>query len=167
MPTEYITNLSGIQSAHARIQDGIHCTPVLTSTALNELATKTSGTPRELFLKCENFQKMGAFKIRGGLNAVRSLSDADAAKGVVTHSSGNFAQAVALAARQRGVPAHIVMPSNAPGVKRRAVEGYGARVVSCEPNLQARQSTADAIGAETGATFLHPLKKNFLKKIFG
>ena len=111
---------------------------------------------RALFFKCENFQKIGAFKMRGALNAVLLLSDEAAARGVVTHSSGNFAQAVALAARHRGIPAHIVMPENAPVVKRRAVEGYGARVIMCPATLAARQSTADAVRAETGATFLHP-----------
>ena len=99
---------------------------------------------------------MGAFKFRGATNAVLSLDDQQARSGVVTHSSGNHAQAVALAAAQRGIPAHIVMPTSAPEVKRQAVEGYGARVISCEPTLQARESTAAEVLLETGAEFIHP-----------
>jgi threonine dehydratase len=148
--TTYAADLQSIQGAAGRIAGGVHCTPVLTSTALDARAG------RALFLKCENFQKVGAFKMRGALNAVMSLDDDAARCGVVTHSSGNFAQAVALSARVRGVPAHIVMPENAPEVKRRAVEGYGARVIQCPATLPDRQRTADAVQAETGATFLHP-----------
>lgn len=146
----YATDLTQIRSAHARIQPFIHRTPVLTCTSLDAMAA------RPLFFKCENFQKVGAFKMRGAMNAVLCLSEAQAAKGVVTHSSGNFAQAVALAARLRGVPAHIVMPSNAPAVKRRAVEGYGAQVRTCESTLAARESAAAALVAQTGGTLLHP-----------
>src|SRR5205814_5415951 len=111
---------------------------------------------RSLFFKCENFQKVGAFKFRGACNAVFKLPAEVAARGVVTHSSGNHAQALALAAKLRGIPAHIVMPSNASPVKRRAVEGYGARVIACEPKLEARESTAAAVLAETGATLIPP-----------
>ena len=150
MTDSYAADLQSIQAAHERIRSGIHRTPILTSSAL-DLRAK-----RSLFLKCENFQKVGAFKMRGALNAVMSLSAEEAKRGVVTHSSGNFAQAVALSARHRGIPAHIVMPENAPEVKRRAVEGYGARVIQCPATLADRQRSADAVQEETGATFLHP-----------
>ena len=146
----YAANLLAIQDAHQRIAAHIHRTPVLTCRTLDTLA----GT--SLFFKCENFQRVGAFKMRGALNAVLSLSPEAAAQGVVTHSSGNFAQAVAASAGIRGIPAHIVMPENAPGVKRRAVEGYGARVIPCTPTLAAREETAEAVRKETGATLLHP-----------
>ena len=111
---------------------------------------------RRLFFKCEQFQKVGAFKFRGACNAVMRLGDADARRGVVTHSSGNHAQALALAAKLRGIPAHIVMPSNATPVKRRAVEDYGARVVACEPTLAARETTVAQVQAETGAILIPP-----------
>jgi threonine dehydratase len=127
-----------------------HRTPVMTCSAIDEIAE------RRLFFKCENFQKVGAFKFRGAFNAVSQLSDEDAANGVVTHSSGNHAQALALAAQMRGIPAYIVMPSTAPIVKKAAVEGYGAEVIVCEPTLAARESTADEVKARTGATFIHP-----------
>jgi len=141
---------SDILSARARIAPFAHRTPVFTCRALNDLAG------RELFFKCENFQKVGAFKFRGACNAVLSLTDDDAARGVVTHSSGNHAQALALAARMRGIAAHIVMPRTAPPVKRRAVEGYGATVYECEPTLDARESATARILEETGATLIHP-----------
>ena len=115
---------------------------------------------KSLHFKCENFQKVGAFKMRGALNAILSLPEAVRARGVVTHSSGNFAQAVALAARLSGIPAHIVMPSNSPVVKRRAVEGYGGQVVLCEPTLAARESTAAAIVESTGGELLHPFDQD-------
>ncbi len=111
---------------------------------------------RALFFKCECFQRVGAFKIRGAMNAVLSLSDADAARGVVTHSSGNHAQALALAAKTRGIEAHVVMPKNAPRVKRAAVEGYGARVIPCEPTLTSRSETAERVAKETGAVMVPP-----------
>jgi threonine dehydratase/serine racemase len=111
---------------------------------------------RQLFFKCEQWQKVGAFKFRGAANAVLQLSDAQAKIGVVTHSSGNHAQALALAARERGIPAYIVMPSNAPAVKRLAVEGYGGEVIQCEPNLPAREATAAQVQARTGATLIPP-----------
>jgi threonine dehydratase/serine racemase len=152
--TRYAADLEQIQAAHNRIQPFVHRTPVLTSSSLDAMAG------RSLFFKCENFQKVGAFKMRGAMNALLCLSAEQAARGVVTHSSGNFAQAVALAAKLRGVPAHIVMPSNAPAVKRRAVEGYGAHVLSCEPTLQARESAAADLVAQTGGTFLHPFDQD-------
>jgi len=111
---------------------------------------------RAVFFKCENFQRVGAFKFRGACNAVQKLSEEDARKGVVTHSSGNHAQALALAAKMRGVPAYIVMPSNAPEVKKAAVAGYGGRITECAPTLEARETTCDTIRAATGATFIHP-----------
>ena len=109
-----------------------------------------------VFFKCENFQKVGAFKFRGATNAVWALTDEEAARGVLTHSSGNHAQALALAAKQRGIRAWIVMPNNAPGVKRRAVEGYGATVVECASTIADRETTAARVQEETGATFIHP-----------
>ncbi len=109
-----------------------------------------------LFFKCENFQKAGAFKFRGACNAIFSLSDEQASRGVVTHSSGNFAAALALAARKRGISARIVMPSNAPAVKVDAVKGYGGVITFCEPTLTSRESSAAKVIKETGATFVHP-----------
>lgn len=142
--------LSDIQSARERIGKFIHRTPVLTCGSLDERVGA------RVFLKCENFQKVGAFKFRGACNAVLSLSDEEAARGVVCHSSGNHAQALALAARMRGVPAFIVMPDNSPSVKKAAVAGYGGRITFCEPTLAARESTTAGIIAETGATEVHP-----------
>jgi threonine dehydratase len=110
----------------------------------------------ELFFKCENLQRVGAFKFRGASNAVLSLDAEEAARGVATHSSGNHAQALALAARLRGIPAHIVMPENAPAVKQRAVRDYGAEITFCEPTLEARESTLADVIARTGAAFVHP-----------
>src|SRR6516225_11025886 len=124
-----------ICAAHERIRPYIHRTPVLTSSRLDE----ASGA--KLFFKCENLQKIGAFKARGATNAVFSLDDATAKRGVATHSSGNHGAAVARAAKLRGIPAHIVMPSNSAKVKVRAVEGYGAHVVFCEPTEAARETT--------------------------
>src|SRR5204863_6485958 len=138
-----------ILSARERIQPYIHRTVVLTSSRLNE-ASKAS-----LFFKCENFQKIGAFKARGATNAVFSLDDATARHGVATHSSGNHGAAVARAAKLRGIPAHIVMPSNSAKVKIRAVEGYGARVVFCEATEEARDATCADVIAKTGATLIH------------
>lgn len=139
-----------VQQAAKTIEGVAHRTPVMTCSAIDEIAG------RRLFFKCENFQKVGAFKFRGAFNAVSQLSDEDAGNGVVTHSSGNHAQALALAAKMRGVPAYIVMPSTAPAVKKAAVEGYGAEVIVCEPTLAARESTADEVKARTGASFIHP-----------
>jgi threonine dehydratase len=110
----------------------------------------------ELFFKCENFQKMGAFKMRGATNAILQLSDGQKQKGVVTHSSGNFAQALALSAKSLGIKAYIVMPNNSPEVKKKAVKGYGGIITECEPTLEDREKTAAKIKQEKGATFVHP-----------
>nr|WP_294903316.1 pyridoxal-phosphate dependent enzyme [uncultured Lacibacter sp.] len=139
-----------IQLAHERIKPFIHKTPVLTCNTINKLAGA------ELFFKCENFQKIGAFKIRGGMNAVLTLPKEKAAKGIATHSSGNHAQAIAYAARETGTKAYVVMPSNSPSVKVEAVQGYGAEVTFCAPNQQAREETLQAIVDKTGAEFIHP-----------
>jgi len=139
-----------IVEAAARIRDVAHRTPVLSSRTLSGM----SGA--DLFFKCENLQRVGAFKFRGASNAVLSLGEEEAARGVATHSSGNHAQALALAARLRGIPAHIVMPENAPAVKQRAVRGYGAEITFCAPTLEARESTLAEVIARTGATFIHP-----------
>lgn len=145
-----IPTLSDIQEAHAKIKDHIHRTPVLTNRQVDER------TGSEVFFKCENFQRVGAFKFRGASNAVFSLPDKEASKGVATHSSGNHAQAIALAARMRNIPAYIVMPENSPEVKKRAVAGYGADITFCEPTQQARESTLEKVVEDTGATFIHP-----------
>lgn len=139
-----------VEAASRRIADHVHRTPVMTSRTLDE----RSGA--SLFFKCENLQRVGAFKMRGATNAIFSLNEDALRHGVATHSSGNHAQAVALAAKLRGVPAHIVMPTSAPAVKRAAVEGYGARVVPCEPTLEARETTLAHVVSETGATAVHP-----------
>src|SRR5881394_3131217 len=141
--------LDSIRAAHERIRAYINRTPVLTSLRLDE----ASGA--SLFFKCENFQKDGAFKARGATNAVFSLDDATSRRGVATHSSGNHGAAVARAAKLRGIPAHIVMPSNSAKVKIRAVESYGARVVFCEPTDEAREATCADVIAKTGATLIH------------
>ena len=142
--------LEDIRQAAHRIAGLIHHTPVLTCRSMDEIAGA------RLFFKCENLQKVGAFKMRGAANAVFSLAADEAARGVATHSSGNHAQALALAARLRGVPAYVVMPSSAPEVKRRAVAGYGAEIITCAPTLAARESTLDEVVARTGAAFIHP-----------
>ena len=143
-------DLGDIRRAHQRISSAIHRTPVLTSTAINRMVGA------RLFFKCENFQKVGAFKFRGACNAVFSLTDKEASRGVVTHSSGNHAAALALAARTRGIPARIVMPSNAPPVKIAAVKGYGGIITFCEPTLTARETTAKEVIDKTGGLFIHP-----------
>jgi len=143
------TNEDIIRS-HQRILPYIHRTPVFTSQMINDI----SGA--KLFFKCENFQKMGAFKMRGATNAILQLSDVQKQKGVVTHSSGNFAQALALSAKSLGIKAYIVMPNNAPDVKKEAVKGYGGIVTECEPTLMAREETSNQIQREKGATFVHP-----------
>jgi threonine dehydratase len=142
-------DLPVIRAAHKRIRSRIHRTPVMTSSRLNE----ASGA--SLFFKCENFQKIGAFKARGATNAVFSLDEATAQCGVATHSSGNHGAAVARAAKLRGIPAHIVMPSNSAKVKICAVESYGARVVFCEPTEEAREAVCADVIAKTGATLIH------------
>lgn len=139
-----------IQNAHKIVQKYAHRTPVLASSSINKIVGGN------LFFKCENFQKVGAFKFRGACNAVFSLTEEDALKGVATHSSGNHAAALALAARMRGIAANIVMPDNSPEIKKKAVAGYGAKITFCEPTLQARESTLAKIVAETGATEIHP-----------
>ena len=142
--------LTDIRAAHARIADKIHRTPVLTSVTLDALCGG------QLFFKCENFQKIGAFKARGAANAVFSLTDAEAAHGVATHSSGNHAAALARAARLRGIGAHIVMPSNAPKAKVESVRRNGGIVIFCEPNVAAREAACAKVMAETGARLVHP-----------
>ena len=144
-----ISSLS-IKAARDRIDHMIHRTPVLHSSAINEMAGC------ELFFKCENFQKVGAFKARGAANAVLKMSDKDRANGVATHSSGNHAAALARAAKVANIPAYIVMPSNAPAVKKQAVEGYGGIVITCEPNLQAREEGLRQVVDKYGATFIPP-----------
>jgi threonine dehydratase len=145
-----IPTYSDIEQAHQLVQKYAHRTPVLTSSSINKIVGGN------LFFKCENLQKVGAFKFRGACNAVFSLTEEDAQKGVATHSSGNHAAALALAARMRGIAAHIVMPSNSPEIKKKAVAGYGANITFCEPTLQARESTLARIVADTGATEIHP-----------
>jgi threonine dehydratase len=145
MPT-----LNDIRQAAERIRPYAHRTPVLTNASLNEKLDA------QIYLKCENMQKVGAFKFRGACNAVYSLSAEEAARGVATHSSGNHAQALALAAQMRGIPAYIVMPDNAPTVKKEAVAGYGGIITFCEPTLAARESTLAKIAQETGAAIIHP-----------
>jgi threonine dehydratase len=139
-----------IEEAHERIKPFIHKTPVLTSKTINRI----SGA--NVFFKSENFQKIGAFKIRGGMNAVLSLPKEKQKKGIATHSSGNHAQAIAFAAREIGAKAYIVMPNNSPSVKVEAVKGYGAEIFFCEPNQQAREKTLQEVVDKTGAEFIHP-----------
>jgi threonine dehydratase len=145
-------DLAAIRVAHDRIRPHIHRTPVLTSARLD------AACDGSLFFKCENFQKVGAFKARGATNAVFALDDETARRGVATHSSGNHAAALARAAKLREIPAHIVMPSNTLKVKVRAVEGYGGRIVFCEPNQRAREEACAKVIAETGATLIHPFE---------
>jgi threonine dehydratase len=138
-----------VLAAAERIAGRVHRTPVMTSSAIDEIVGA------RLHFKCENLQKVGAFKARGATNAVLALGDEDAARGVATHSSGNHAAALAFAATSRGIPAHVVMPRTAPPVKRAAVAGYGAEITECEPTLEARETTLEAVVARTGATFIH------------
>lgn len=139
-----------IQKAHLRIKRLVHDTPVLTSSGINQI------TGSVLYFKCENFQKAGAFKFRGASNAIFSLDEESASRGVATHSSGNHAAALALAARLRGIKCFAVMPHNAPKVKIEAVKGYGAEITFCEPTLQARESALEKLIDENGAVFIHP-----------
>lgn len=143
-------DFAAVQQAAVRIAPWAHRTPVLTSRLVDERAGA------RIHFKCENLQRVGAFKFRGASNAVWSLSDAQAARGVGTHSSGNHAAALALAARLRGIPAYVVMPSNAPAAKVAAVRAYGAQITFCEPTLEARERTLDAVLAEHGAEPVHP-----------
>jgi threonine dehydratase len=148
--SDLIPQFSDVEEAAVRIRRHAHKTPVMTCSVLNE----RSG--RELFFKCELFQKVGAFKFRGACNAVLKLSEEDASRGVATQSSGNHAQALALAAKLRGIAAHIVMPRTTPLVKKNAVLEYGARVIECEPTLIARESTVKRVCEETGAIYIPP-----------
>jgi threonine dehydratase len=145
-----LPSIYDIKSASDRISPFIHHTPVLTSKLLNNLFGC------DMYFKCENFQKVGAFKFRGATNAVLLLNDTQKGRGVVTHSSGNHAAALALAARMNGIKAYIVMPENAPVVKKNAVAGYGAEITYCKPTLQAREETTIRIIEKTGATLIHP-----------
>ena len=139
-----------VELAAKTIEPYIHRTPVLTNKSINEL------TGIDFYFKCENFQKIGAFKIRGGMNATLSLSPAQLKNGIATHSSGNHAQALAYAAKTLGIKAYIVMPKSSPQVKVDAVRGYGANVIICESNQAAREAALDKVVAETGAEFIHP-----------
>ncbi len=153
---KFLPDYEDIERAHSVIAPFAHRTPVMTSISVNAI------TAGNLYFKCENFQKVGAFKFRGASNAVFSLSEEEAQKGVATHSSGNHAAALALAARMRGIPAHIVMPSTSPEIKKQAVEGYGGMITLCEPTLQARESTLNAVVQKTGATVVHPYDNFFV-----
>ena len=139
-----------IRFAAERINPHIHKTPVLNSHTLNRICDA------DLYFKCENFQRMGAFKMRGAMNAVLQLSISEREKGVATHSSGNFAQALSLAAKNLNLKAYIVMPRNASEVKKRAVQGYGGEIIECEPTLAAREKSLNEVVARTGARFIHP-----------
>jgi threonine dehydratase len=139
-----------VAAAAERVAGEVHHTPVVTSRLLDAVAGAS------VFCKCENLQRVGAFKFRGATNAVRSLTDAEAAAGVACHSSGNHGAALSLAAQRRGIPAHVVMPRTAPAVKRAAIEGYGAHIIDCEPNEQARRAGVAEVIARTGATEIHP-----------
>jgi threonine dehydratase/serine racemase len=150
--TTYACDLAAVRDAQKRIAGAVHRTPVMNSETLDGLAG------RRVFVKCENLQKTGAFKYRGATNAIRKLDPAVASRGVVTHSSGNHAQALALAARVRGIPAYVVMPRTAPAVKKAAVEGYGGIVTLCEPNLAAREEAAAELVRQTGATLIPPFE---------
>ncbi|KAK0586643.1 hypothetical protein LWI29_010136 [Acer saccharum] len=147
---KYGADISSIKEAQTRINSFIHKTPVFSSDSLNDLSGKS------LFFKCECFQKGGAFKFRGACNAVLSLDDDQASKGVVTHSSGNHAAALALAAKLRGIPAYIVIPNNAPKCKVENVKRYGGQVIWSEPTMQSREETASKVLQETGAALVHP-----------
>lgn len=149
-PSAEAVTLEDIRQAHARIVEHIHRTPVISSRLLNQ------HTGCDVSFKCENLQKVGAFKARGALNAVLGLAEQDAAHGVATHSSGNHGAALAMAAAVRGLPARIVMPSNAPSVKMAAVKAYGGEVIECEPTLVARESTLEQVVAEHGCHVVHP-----------
>ena len=148
--TVKIRDAADVRRASQRIATWVNRTPLMTSRKLNDRVNA------EVFVKCEQFQRVGAFKFRGASHAVACLSDTHRLRGVVTHSSGNHAQALALAAKLQGIPAYIVMPGHAPKVKRNAVLEYGAEVITCEPNLEARETTAASVAQRTGATFIHP-----------
>ncbi len=155
-PTSPITvRFADVVAAAGRLAGKAHRTPVLTNRSINERASRDV-TPREIFFKCENLQRVGAFKFRGAFNAISLIPADDLRHGVVTHSSGNHAQAVAAAAALHGAAAWIVMPRTALPVKRQAVAGYGATIIDCEPTLADREKTARRIQDETGATLVHP-----------
>lgn len=145
-----LPEIDDIKNAVKRVRPYVHHTPVFESRTINQ---RTGST---VFFKCENFQRMGAFKMRGATNAILQLSESDRAKGVVTHSSGNFAQALALAARTLDTKAYIVIPSNAPKIKMNAVKDYGAEIIECAPNLESREKTCETVKQKTNATFIHP-----------
>jgi threonine dehydratase len=145
-----IPSFDDVQVARERVRPHIHRTPVLTSSVLNAL------TGAELFFKCENFQKAGAFKVRGASNAVFGLNEKAARKGVATHSSGNHALSLSYAAGRRGIPCHVVMPRTAPQAKKDAVRGYGGQIVECEPSTSSREATFARVQEQTGADFVHP-----------
>ncbi|KAK3434376.1 hypothetical protein EUGRSUZ_D01864 [Eucalyptus grandis] len=147
---KYAADISSIREAHARISSFIHKTPVITSESLNAMCN------RSLYFKCECFQKGGAFKFRGACNAIYSLDDAQAAKGVVTHSSGNHAAALSLAAKSRGIPAYVVIPKNAPKCKVDNVIRYDGQVIWSEATMKSREDTASKVSRETGAVLIHP-----------
>jgi len=149
-PTMTIPTYDDVLIAHERIKPYIHETPVLTSQFINEL------TGAELFFKCENFQKAGAFKVRGACNAVFGLDEATASIGVATHSSGNHALSLSYAAGRRGIPVTVVMPRTAPQAKKDAVRGYGGTIVECEPSTSSREAVFAEVVAESGAEFVHP-----------
>ncbi|MEL7175957.1 MAG: pyridoxal-phosphate dependent enzyme, partial [Pseudomonadota bacterium] len=146
----YIPNIDDVLEAHKRIEPYIHRTPVLTSSYFNDLVGA------ELFFKCENFQKAGAFKVRGASNAVFGLSDEMAKKGVATHSSGNHALSLSYAAGRRGIPCNVVMPRTAPEAKKAAVRGYGGIITECEPSTTSREEVFAEVQERTGAEFVHP-----------
>ena len=146
----YIPTWDDVLAAHERVRPYIHKTPILTSRFINELAGC------ELYFKCENLQKAGAFKVRGACNAVFGLSEEKASKGVATHSSGNHALSLSYAAGRRGIPCHVVMPRTAPQAKKDAVRGYGGIITECEPSTSSREETFASVQAETGADFVHP-----------
>jgi len=145
-----LPDFNNVLDAKLRIEPYIHHTPVLTSSALNEI------TGNELYFKCENFQRAGAFKFRGASNSVFALDETEAKRGVATHSSGNHAQALALAAKIRGIPAFVVMPENSKKVKIEAVRGYGSEIIFCKPTLSSREETLEKVVQETNAIFIHP-----------
>ena len=159
MTSSPIPTLEDIAAAHKRIAPFVRKTPVYTSRSIDGLAGCS------IYFKCENFQKIGAFKIRGATNAILSLSNQETSKGVATHSSGNHAQAVALAALKNDIKAYIVMPENSSKVKVAAVKSYGAEITFCESNIESRQTTLDEVLKETGAHFIHPY--NNVKVIAG
>jgi threonine dehydratase len=150
MMRNQIPSFEDIIKAYGIVKKYTNHTPILGSRSVNTILSST------LFLKCENFQKVGAFKFRGASNSVFSLSDEESKYGVTTHSSGNHAAALALAASMRGIPSYIVMPENAPGIKKKAVEGYGAKITYCKPTQQAREEIQAKVQKETGAVFIHP-----------